>query len=236
MPPPPPNARRTRRDPVEDEDEGWLVTYADAITLLMAFFVMLVSFSRVELPLFEEVQAGIKESLVGAQDPERPMMDLQFQLSDALADIAELPAEASAVGFDDRGVVIDFASGAFFRRGSVELSAVGRIVLDRVRAALREEPYDRYFVEIEGHTDDVPPGGDVFPSNWELSAAQAASVTRFLIARGMAATRLKAAGYADTRPKLPNRNLAGEPIPANQAANRRIVIRLLPNFDAADRS
>lgn len=226
--------RRTRRASQDEEDEGWLVTYADAITLLMAFFVMLVSFSRVELPLFEEVQAGIKESFVGAQDPERPMMDLQFQLSEALSDLAELPAQASAIGFDDRGVVIDFASGAFFRRGSVELSDVGRIVLDRVRDALREEPYDRYFVEIEGHTDDAPPTNPAFPSNWELSAAQAASVTRFLIARGMAPTRLKAAGYADTRPKLPNRNLAGDPIASNQAANRRIVMRLLPNFDAAD--
>lgn len=228
------NGRRRGGGEDEPDDESWMTTYADAITLLMCFFVMLVSFSKVELPLFEKVQAGIKESLAGGNDPQQPLFDLQAQLSETFDSMAQLPADTTNVGYDDQGVVIEFASGVFFAPGSADLSDVARLALDQVRVALDRKPYDRFYVEIEGHTDDETVANTIFPSNWELSAGRAAAVARFFIAKGMLPTRLKAAGYADTRPKLPNRNLTGEPIPENQIANRRIVVRLLPNFDAKD--
>lgn len=228
------NGRRRSSADEEPEDESWMTTYADAITLLMCFFVMLVSFSKVELPLFEKVQAGIKESLKGGNDPQKPLFDLQESLTDTFDSMAQIPTDTTNVGFDDQGIVIEFASGIFFAPGSAELSDVARLALDRVRVALDRKPYDRYYVEVEGHTDDEPISTAIYPTNWELSAGRAAAVARFFIAKGMLPTRLKAAGYADTRPKLPNRNLTGEPIPENQVANRRIVVRLLPNFDAKD--
>jgi chemotaxis protein MotB len=209
-----------------------MTTYADAITLLMAFFIMLVSFSKVELPLFEKVQAGIKESLAGGSDPQRPLFDLQATLTEVLADVGQGVADSSSIGFDEQGLVLEFASGIFFAEGRAELSSPARLALDQIQSILDRPPYDRYYVEVEGHTSDETQPSDIFPTNWELSAGRAAAVARFFIERGMLPTRLKAAGYADTRPKLPNRNLTGEPIPENQIANRRIVVRLLPNFDA----
>jgi len=79
-----------------------------------------------------------------------------------------------------------------------------------------------------GHTDDAPINTPRFPSNWELSTARATGVVRFLISADVQPERLKAAGYADVRPKFRNRELFGEPIPENRTKNRRISIRLNP--------
>src|SRR3546814_3171177 len=82
--------------------------------------------------------------------------------------------------------------------------------------------YELYFIDVEGHTDDVPIKTERFPSNWELSTARAAGVVRYFIELGLVPERLKASGYADVKPKLPNRDLYGEGIPENRAATRRI--------------
>ncbi len=91
-----------------------------------------------------------------------------------------------------------------------------------------QSPYDLYAVDVEGHTDDAPISTPKFPSNWELSTARATIVVRFLINAGIEPEFLKASGYADVKPKLPNRDLFGEAIPENRKKNRRITLRLHP--------
>lgn len=225
--------RRRRSDAIQQNEEDWLVTYADAITLLMAFFVMLVSFSKVDLVRFEEVQAGIKGE-VGKQEQEEakevlPIFKMHSKVQAIVDTTADLPPGDVQVGFDDEGIVIDFVVASFFKPKSVEMTDQAELVLRQIRYELQDPPYDIYFVDVEGHTDDVPINTPEFPSNWELSALQAASVVRHLIEEeGMDPSRLQAAGYADTRPKLRPKDIAGEPIPENRRMNRRIAIRLHP--------
>jgi chemotaxis protein MotB len=88
--------------------------------------------------------------------------------------------------------------------------------------------YEKYFINVEGHTDDIPIKTARFPSNWELSAARASSVVRYFISLSLNSSRLSASGYADTKPKLPNSDLTGNVLKQNQAANRRVVLRLHP--------
>ena len=84
-----------------------------------------------------------------------------------------------------------------------------------------------YQVTVEGHTDNIPIKTPQFPSKWELSTARASAVRAvFPAAKSVPAQRLRAAGYADTFPKAPNRDASGKAIPANQALNRRVVIKL----------
>ncbi|MBT5495044.1 MAG: OmpA family protein [Alphaproteobacteria bacterium] len=83
-------------------------------------------------------------------------------------------------------------------------------------------------MDVEGHTDDVPIRTARFPSNWELSASRASSVVRYFIEQGIKPSRLKAAGYADTKPKLPNKDIFDEGIPENREKNRRVGLRLHP--------
>jgi len=101
--------------------------------------------------------------------------------------------------------------------------------LAQIADILNSMKYQNYIVEVEGHTDDVPIKTLLYPSNWELSVHRATNVVKFLIERGVSPDRLKAAGYADTKPKVPNKDEAGNPIPENREKNRRIVIFIQKN-------
>ena len=118
------------------------------------------------------------------------------------------------------------SSAAFFGPGSATLSASGAELLRDVAVTVNSPRLADYKITVEGHTDDRPIRSSQFPSNWELSTARAAAVVRFLLNAGVPATRLRAAGYADTFPLVPNHDVNGQPIPENQARNRRVVIRL----------
>jgi flagellar motor protein MotB len=142
--------------------------------------------------------------------------------------IGLLPAQdAGRVERDGEHVTtFSFDSTAFFGSGSATLSSSGEVILRDVVADLKSEKFKDYLVTVEGHTDDAPIGTSEFPSNWELSTARAAAVVRFFLDRGIPARRLRAAGYADTFPLVPNRDANGKAILENQAKNRRVVIAL----------
>jgi chemotaxis protein MotB len=125
-----------------------------------------------------------------------------------------------------RIVTFQFSSAAFFATGSATLSGAGRTILGGLIGRLQSPEFTGYRITVEGHTDDEPVSTLQFPSNWELSTARAAAVVRFLLDQRIAARRVRAAGYADTRPLAPNRDAEGHPIPQNQARNRRVVIEL----------
>jgi chemotaxis protein MotB len=120
-----------------------------------------------------------------------------------------------------RGLVVTVVSdNVLYPVGSAVLQPEGRAVLDALAPALAHLPND---VSVEGHTDNQPiVGGGAYPTNWELSTARATAVVRYLIdAHGLVASRLAAAGYADTRPIVPNTS------PSNQGLNRRVEIVVL---------
>jgi chemotaxis protein MotB len=126
----------------------------------------------------------------------------------------------------DRITSLEISSAAFFDSGSAILSPAGKAILHDVAENLKSEKFKDYQVTVEGHTDDAPINTSLFPSNWELSTARAAAVVRFFLDEGIAAQKLRAAGYADTFPKVSNHDVNGRAIPENQAQNRRVVIKL----------
>ena len=88
---------------------------------------------------------------------------------------------------------------------------------------IESSTHKTHLIEVEGHTDDVPISTPRFPSNWELSGSRASNVVKYLLGKGVAKERLKAAGYADSRPK--DKLKEGQVINAEtRAANRRVVI------------
>lgn len=210
----------------ESEGEDWLVTYADAITLLMAFFVMLLNFSKIDIPAFEEVAAGIANEIGMGTKEESPISLLNQTIQEM---IVEMRAEqAVEVEVDDKGVKIELASGAFYKSGSADLREAALPVLAEFAAKFMEPRYEQYIIEIEGHTDDDPIHTAKFPSNWELSSGRATGVARFFISEGINPRRMKASGFAETRPKVPNRRPDGTPLKDNQAENRRVIVRVYP--------
>jgi chemotaxis protein MotB len=119
-----------------------------------------------------------------------------------------------------RGLVIRLLTDrVLFDSGAAELKAEATPVLGQVAQIIAKEA--RHQVMVEGHTDSVPIRGSVFPTNWELSTARASRVVRFLIAGGVAQSRLSAGGYAALHPISTNGTAAG------RSRNRRVEIVLL---------
>jgi chemotaxis protein MotB len=206
--------------PKEEGGEDWLVTYADAITLLMAFFVLLYTVSEPNQHKFETKMGGVFEQFSGEKTA-MPLQDLREQVSTLISETGE----ATEAKTTDSGISFEFKSAKMFAPGSAQILESGIALLDRVAQMVTFMGYDDYRVEVQGHTDDIPINTVQFPSNWELSAARAAAV-RFLVSRGVEPERLVAVGYGDTRPKAPNRDEAGQPIPENQSQNRRVEIEI----------
>ena len=215
--------------PPLDDDSGpseeWITTYADAITLLMAFFVMMFSISEPSQEKYEEVAGGIIAAVSGkdaAQAKPFSTMLRQMQQTTTTMEISE----KTEVKSTQKGVTFDFKSQGMFKPGSAELLPESVPVLDRVAQLITFMGITNYSVDVEGHTDDVPIRTAQYPSNWELSARRATNVVRFLASRGVKEDRLRAIGYAATKPKVAHRDAAGQPIPENQTINRRVVIRI----------
>jgi flagellar motor protein MotB len=182
----------------------------------------------------EPLAAPVKTAEIKAEMPPRPpapapepsvALDTTGIMPPAiLASLKAGNAEVEQKG--DRITTVEMSSATFFASGSATLSKAGEAVLQDVAARLKSDELRDYLITVEGHTDDAPISTVQFPSNWELSTARASAVVHFFLDQGIPARKLRAAGYADTFPKAPNRDAAGNPIPGNQAQNRRVVIKL----------
>jgi len=210
----------------KEEAEDWLMSYADMITLLMAFFVMLISMSHFDPVKYEQVQGGLAKD-IGKHDAAQPMQSLKTDMAQAMRGL-KVDDTQVAIGQDDRGLVLDLDAGTFFDPNSAALKEQFLPALAKIATTLMSEKYSAFQVEVQGHTDDEKPTAPAYPTNWELSAARATAVVRMLIKDGVAADRLGAVGYADTRPRVANRDVNGNPLAINQAINRRVSIHIYP--------
>ena len=129
---------------------------------------------------------------------------------------------------DNTGINITFASGVMYKSGSAVLQKGMYPLLQQLTIAIKEMKYDDILIEIDGHTDDVPIRTKQFPSNWELSASQSTQVVRYFIRQGISKNKLKASGFADSRPKVPN-IVNGKPNRTNRAKNRRVKVSIRRN-------
>jgi chemotaxis protein MotB len=115
-------------------------------------------------------------------------------------------------------VLVSLSDTVPFASGRAELRNQALPILEKVASLALSHPV--LFLEISGHTDSVPIATGIFPSNWELSAARASRVARYLIEKGIHPSRIAVQGYADQRPKQPDSNHA------TRRANRRVELRL----------
>ena len=125
------------------------------------------------------------------------------------------------------GIVnLEIRDNILFAPGSAALTEEGIALLNELAALLLEQPF---ILSVEGHTDSIPIDTARYPSNWELSSARAAIVTRSLIGQGIAPDRLRAIGYGDTRPLADNRT------PEGRSTNRRVSFVLqIPSYNMTD--
>ena len=223
-----------------NEDTSWLVTYGDMVTLLMAFFVLMYSASKVSEEKYEQVAQSIAQGfnspgpdaiveIASSESTEEvtvlsPLTNAKEML-DQLIEERDLDGEMST-SFTPTGLKIELSSSSFFGSGSADVRESMIPSLIELSEVLQSLPDGDYQVEVEGHTDNVPINTARFPSNWELSSLRAINVAHIFEDTGIQKDRLSAIAYADTRPEAPNTDANGINIPENQAKNRRVVVHV----------
>jgi chemotaxis protein MotB len=213
-------AFHNRHKKKQEEDEAWLMTYADTITLLMAFFIILLTLSEPKQERIEALGAVLSEAM--DSEISQPFTDLNQNIQMMI--VENMMEESMSVEETNRGLVIEIASSSFYESGSAEFKKDAIPVLLDLATLLAEFDYEDYTIKVAGHTDDSPINSTLFPSNWELSAGRATRVIRFFIEEGIDSKRLSVEAFAETKPKVPNLDDKGNPVPENRELNRRIQI------------
>jgi chemotaxis protein MotB len=217
--------------PAAHDESNWLVSYADMMTLLCGFFIMLFSMAKMDEPQYEKVQEAMSKQFGG--DFKSPTKELAKFVTEVVQQ-AGIDSQA-IVRTDALGVSVAFQSTLFFDTLSAEVKPEGRQVLERLARELYERQKaenKQYQIVVEGHTDSRPITAGTFPSNWELSGARAARVVRYFLDEHFSPDHMTAIGYADTRPEAPSRLPNGALDEEALAHNRRVVLRILS--DSAD--
>ncbi len=242
---------RRRHQEEHENHERWLVSYADFITLLFAFFVVMYSISSINegkykilsdtlVGVFNQPDRAIKPIPVGEErplttEPER-MQDEdsaqgQEDSSKALQEIADsvrtafgdlIKTEQLTVRGNELWVEIELNSSLLFPSGDAIPNDAAFTLIEKVAKILA--PYENP-VHVEGFTDNLPIKTAQFPTNWELSSARAASIVRMLAMDGLNPARLAAVGYGEFQPLAENASAAG------RARNRRVVLVISRNLD-----
>lgn len=151
-------------------------------------------------------------ALTPARQAESASKTVQWNAPSDLQDQVEVVHEAESIRLEVNDTIL-------FESGSADLKPQGMPLLAKLADMLKRHPGQ---LSVEGHTDDTPIATKSYPSNWELSAARASTVARSLITYGIAADRLRATGYAETRPRSTNDSEAG------RARNRRVTLVMYP--------
>ena len=238
---------RRKRPEEHDNHERWLVSYADFITLLFAFFVVMYALSTVNegkyrilsdsmSSAFRNVQINDSSPLIATVLPPIPVVQKTSSTTskvqdatkqkqrDKMRNVAKNILEVMAPLIEQGKVrVIETSRGVTIEINDSILFAPGQALLQpalvkAMRAIADVLVPTEFPITIEGHTDNVPIKTAQFPSNWELSAVRATTVLRLFADSGVDPERLTAIGYADTRPVEPNLLADG------RARNRRVTI------------
>lgn len=220
---------------------AWMVTFADLMSLLLTFFVLLLSFSNMEVVKFQAMVGSVRNAF-GMKSP--------FELSDIPTGTDLLPHQnpltgtgedgdappddpapeevrqklqevLEEAGLQDKGVAVVTDTGVVLQLSGDVLFDSGQAVVKPAADALLEELAQytlsvEYTLDIVGYTDNVPIATAVYPSNWELSAARAGQAVRYMTEKGVDPNRLRAIGRADTNPLQSNDSAEG------RAQNRRV--------------
>ena len=230
----------------EDDESGgaWIVTFADMMTLILVFFILLYTISDFEDEAYKQLvesvtildgdgnQISIIDYATNSGRNPEPLSKIEDVLGMNPADqvietlkpaiVSELESmvdnsdmnDSVDLAFDGDIIVLQIDGRLLFDSGRAELKDEARFVFANLAEVFRENA--DYRIAIRGHTDDLSIETEQFPSNWELSAVRATSVLRYFILQGIDPERMSATGYADFIPLVENNT------PENRARNRRV--------------
>lgn len=220
---------------------AWLAAFGDLMSLLLCFFVLLLSMSSMDAKKISEaigslsgamsvLEGGTKTEISKQRIQESTPIEAQDETSEIVNRVQQAAGDANemmeqtngptiTVEEAQEGFVIELPAALLFKAGSATIENQDALLfLKRVALIIEELPTDMQ-VSIQGHTDNTGPGrGSPFKDNWELSSARAISVVHELILDGVAAERMSASGYAEFKPVATNATQSG------REKNRRVEL------------
>ena len=207
--------------------EAFLLTYADMITLLLVIFVMMYTASNIDQEKFAEAMSSFQEKIVKIESVNVRLTQDELKMLEKLRELVKDNIDPNAlIAGDTKTITFKIPSSDLFGPGSATLvEGAGALILETIEDEMRDGVKQ---VIIDGHTDNVPTKTAMFPSNWELSAARASSVARFIIKKMRFNPKfLVVSGYGEHRPMKPNTS------DDNRASNRRVEVKVVKDKNVA---
>jgi chemotaxis protein MotB len=235
--------KRRKKDEKHGGMERWLITYADMITLLLIFFIVMYSLGQLDLEKFRYLSQSLSHAMGGGgavlisggpsvatgktgvrslpsqaeQQELKQLANIKEELTSYIKE-SNLQAKVSVTS-EERGVVLSFQEEVLFVIGSAELTPKAMEIIRKVSPVLRKVSN---YIRVEGHTCDLPIHNTFYHSNWELSSARATTVVEELINKqSFFPQRLAALAYGEYRPRVPNDS------EIHRQMNRRVDIVIL---------
>ena len=221
-------ARKKKKDD-DIKTDGWMDTFADTMTLLLTFFILLYSISAVDSEKLKELSEALQYSLTGESSIEevQSIDDLKVELEegtkyeDLAAKLNEIIEQNSLtdeikIREEDRGIVLELDESILFDSGKADIKPSSIPILDTISKIINETDNE---IVAEGNTDDVPVKNAEFDSNWELSTKRSLSIVKYLIEnKNINPNRISIKGYGEFNPIAPNDTQE------NKSKNRRVDI------------
>jgi len=223
----------------------WMGTFADMATLLMTFFILLLSMASMDKRKIKVALGSLQGSLGVLKEGNKTEMSqedilsrlsfvqnvrsVQRKVSQSLKEYVKSAqmSQVVTIAQTKKGVSVRILDKMLFQPGSAELLDQAKPLLDKLAAVIEESPFN---IMVEGHTDDIPISTAIYPSNWELSTARAVAVVKYFLSKQVSAQKLSAAGYAENHPVTPNIS------EASRAKNRRVEVNFVsPEFAEANK-
>lgn len=239
-------SRRKKHEEAHENHERWLLSYADFITLLMIFFIIMYAMSNLDKQKYKQVAAGLNKAMGGggasiigkdggtAIDKNSAPVDTNIVNSDEEAKLEQVKqlvdkylqdsglSDSVATKVEERGLVLSFKDSLFFDSGKADVKNDQAKLLVGIGKILNQPIINSSYIRVEGHTDNIPINTYAYKSNWDLSVIRAANVAQLMITQsGIKPERISATGYGEYRPKAGNNSENG------RAANRRVDILIM---------
>lgn len=217
--------------------ERWLLSYADFITLLMIFFIIMYAMSTLDQKKYEKLTTALNQAMGDGTAIADTGSNMGGETGNGLSEDAKLKkvkenldkylkennlSASVSTTIEKRGLVLSFKDSLFFDSGKAEIRPEQIDKLITISKIINQSIISDSYIRIEGHTDSVPMHNEIFKSNWDLSVMRASNVAQILIDKaGINPERLSATGYGEYRPKVDNSTVEGK------STNRRVDIIIM---------
>lgn len=217
--------KKTKIEEFEEDEGSWLLSYADMMTLIACFFILMMAFAK-----FDPVGFTQKTKIISQHFNKDKYKNSETKMKILSEEIAKHPEieTKSKITVHDSQVVISFSGTVLFEEGGISLNDQGGVAVDTLVDIIKT--FDPGFnILVEGHSDkfEARRSSTALKSSWAIAGARAAAVVEKFEFFGFDPKKLKAVSMGDSKPLLPATNKEGDPIEENLKMNRRVIIKVI---------